>query len=188
MTGTDAEPRLAAAELIKEAEQSMGKATDVLVHTDGSCLSNPGGPGGFAAVLIYGKHRREISGGFQSTTNQRAEILAALAALEALKWPCVVTVQTDSRYLANGARWSKGWRKRGWTKRNGQPVKNADLWKRLAALCGRHRVRFTWVKGHNAGNVENERCDLLAKKAARGCDLPADVGYEQARALQPISD
>jgi ribonuclease HI len=153
----------------------------VTVFTDGACTGNPG-PGGYGAILQYGDHRREISGGFRRTTNNRMELTAAIAALEALKQPCTVTLHSDSEYVVNGLSkgWARGWRAKGWI-RSGKVVPNWDLWSRLLELCERHRVHVRWVEGH-AGHVENERCDRLAVCAAAGADLAIDAGYERPRA------
>lgn len=154
----------------------------VTIHTDGSCLGNPG-PGGWAAVLTCngpeGPVRREMSGGFVRTTNNRMEILAVLEALSALKVPCAVELYTDSQYVAKAIRdhWLEGWQKNGWRTSAKKPVKNQDLWMQMAELLGRHEVRFHWLKGH-AGHVENERCDELARAQACRRDLPEDAGFE----------
>ena len=154
----------------------------VTIHTDGSCLGNPG-PGGWAAVLTCPKGdgstaRREMSGGFARTTNNRMEILAVLEALGALKVPCVVELYTDSQYVAKAIkdRWLVGWQKNGWVNSAKKPVKNQDLWKRMPALLERHDVRFHWLKGH-AGHAENERCDELARAEAAKKGLPDDAGF-----------
>ena len=150
----------------------------VTIFTDGACSGNPG-PGGYAAILQYGEHRRELSGGFRRTTNNRMELTAAIMALEALKKPCDVTLVSDSAYVVNGVtkNWAKGWRAKGW-RRSGKIVPNWDLWRRLLDLCEQHRVELRWVEGH-AGHDENEHCDRLAVGAAAQADLPIDLGYEQ---------
>ena len=150
----------------------------VTVYTDGAGQGNPG-PGGYCAILEYGEHRRELSGGFRRTTNNRMEMMAVIMALDALKERCEVTVVSDSEYVVNGITkgWAKGWRAKGW-RRSAKVVPNWELWSRLLELCEHHRVRFEWVRGH-AGHVENERCDELAVAAAASPDLPADLGYEQ---------
>jgi ribonuclease HI len=150
----------------------------VTIYTDGACTGNPG-PGGYCALLEYGEHRRELSGGFRRTTNNRMEMMAVIKALEALKEACQVTIVSDSEYVVNGITkgWAKGWRAKSW-RRSGKVVPNWELWNRLLELCEHHRVRFEWVRGH-AGHVENERCDELAVAAAAGADLPVDLGYEQ---------
>ena len=151
---------------------------DVTVYTDGSCLGNPG-PGGYAAILDYRGHRREISGGFRQTTNNRMELLAVIQALAALKEPCNVTLHSDSEYVvrAMNERWPYSWRSKGWRRNGKKDVANLDLWTSLLDLCETHDVQFYWVKAH-AGHVENERCDKLAVEAARSDQLPADAVYE----------
>ncbi len=150
----------------------------VTIYTDGACTGNPG-PGGYCAILEYGEHRRELSGGFRLTTNNRMEMMAVIKGLEALKEPCQATVVSDSAYVVNGIAkgWAKGWRAKAW-RRQGKTVPNWDLWSHLLELCEFHRVRFEWVRGHD-GHAENEHCDELAVAAAGGSDLPTDLGYEQ---------
>ena len=150
---------------------------NVTLYTDGGCINNPG-PGGYGAVLIYNSQRKELSGGFRRTTNNRMEILAAIAGLEALKEPCRVTLYSDSQYLVYAIQkgWALKWKSNGWMRSNKEKAINPDLWERLLKLCGIHDVQFSWVRGH-AGNRENERCDQLAKAAAQQPDLPADPGY-----------
>jgi ribonuclease HI len=156
----------------------VSSSKQVTVFTDGACSGNPG-PGGYAAILQYGEHRRELSGGFRRTTNNRMELTAAIKALEALKQPCAVTLVSDSEYVVKGVtkNWAKGWRAKGW-RRSGKIVPNWDLWRRLLELCDQHRVELRWVEGH-AGHDENEQCDRLAVAAASQDDLPIDLGYEQ---------
>lgn len=138
----------------------------VEIYTDGACLGNPG-PGGWGAVLIYGGHEKELSGGEPVTTNNRMEIMAAIASLEALKEPCQVAIHTDSQYLRQGiTTWLPQWKIRAWKTADRKPVKNQDLWQRLEAATARHSVSWHWVKGH-AGHPENERADQLATRAAR---------------------
>jgi ribonuclease HI len=137
----------------------------VEIHTDGACLGNPG-PGGWAALLRHGATERELAGGEADTTNNRMELMGAIAALEALKSPCEVTLHTDSQYVKKGiAEWMPNWIRRGWKTAAGEPVKNKDLWERLAAANTRHQVQWKWVKGH-AGHADNERVDALARAAA----------------------
>ncbi|HEY0639629.1 MAG TPA: ribonuclease HI [Pseudonocardiaceae bacterium] len=132
------------------------------IYTDGACSGNPG-PGGWGAVLRYGAHERELRGGEAgATTNNRMELMAAIAALEALTRPAVVRLHTDSTYVRNGVtQWLPRWKSNGWQTAARQPVKNADLWQRLDAAGERHQVEWHWVKGH-AGHPENERADRLA--------------------------
>ncbi len=133
----------------------------VTVYTDGACSGNPG-PGGWAAVLLSGEHRKEISGGEASTTNNRMELLAVINALELLKRPCEVTLYTDSQYIERAVNqgWLRAWKARGWRRRDGE-LKNPELWQRLDKLLTAHAVTFRWVKGH-AENDLNNRCDALA--------------------------
>ncbi|MDE2815163.1 MAG: ribonuclease HI [Chloroflexota bacterium] len=155
----------------------------VTIYTDGACIGNPG-PGGYGAVILFGQYRKEISGGYRATTNNRMEILAAIRALEALNEPCEVTLHSDSEYVVNAMKkgWAKKWRAQGWQRGKQEKAANPDLWKRLLDLTFTHRVAFKWVRGH-AGNVENERCDKLANQAARGEKLCVDVGYERPTPL-----
>jgi ribonuclease HI len=152
---------------------------EMQMYTDGSCLGNPG-PGGYAAVLEYNQHTKEVSGGFSTTTNNRMELLAAIEGLKQLNEPCKVTLTTDSQYVKQGInQWIHNWRKNGWRTSNKKAVKNADLWKRLDEQVKRHKVDWRWVKGHS-GHPQNERCDDLAREAASGANLPVDKGYEES--------
>jgi ribonuclease HI len=155
--------------------------TEVTVYTDGACIGNPG-PGGYAAILLYGAKRKEMVGGCRLTTNNRMEILAPIVALEALKWPCRVKLHSDSRYLVDAVMkgWAERWRDRGWKRNAKEEAANPDLWERLLLICEKHEVEFVWVQGHS-GHPENERCDLLSVVAAKADELPADVGYEERR-------
>lgn len=139
---------------------------NIQIYTDGACLGNPG-PGGYGAILRYGGHEKELSGGEPDTTNNRMELTAAIAALSLLREPCSVTLTSDSKYLCDGMSkgWAKSWQLRGWKKSNGSPALNPDLWEKLLSLCDMHNVTFVWVKGH-AGHPENERCDVLATSFA----------------------
>ncbi len=138
----------------------------VEAFTDGACSGNPG-PGGWGAILRYGEHEKELSGAEPDTTNNRMELMAAIAALEAMKRPVTVTVWTDSQYLRNGImQWLAGWKARGWKTASKSPVRNVDLWMRLDEARQRHNVTWKWVKGH-AGHPENERADALAREALK---------------------
>ncbi len=138
----------------------------VEIFTDGACSGNPG-PGGWGAILRYRGVEKELSGAEPETTNNRMELMAAIAALEALKEPVEVDLYTDSEYLKKGiTEWLPQWKARGWKTAAKKPVKNADLWRRLEAAMAPHRVRWHWVKGH-AGHAENERADALAREAIR---------------------
>lgn len=156
----------------------------VSIFTDGAARGNPDGPGGYGTILQYidakGElHERELSQGYLRTTNNRMELMAAIAGLEALKRPCLVDLYSDSKYLTDAfnQNWIANWVKNDWKRGKSGPVKNIDLWKRLLAAIEPHRVNFIWVKGHN-GHPENERCDRLAVKAATGRELIEDTGLE----------
>ena len=135
---------------------------EVTVFTDGACSGNPG-HGVWGAILRFGEHEKELSGGEAETTNNRMELSAVIAALSALKEPCRVTVVTDSKYVSDAVTlgWAEGWRKKGWKRAGGAPAQNPDLWEKLLNLLKVHEVKFVWVKGHD-GHPENERCDRLA--------------------------
>ncbi len=144
----------------------VDKRKTVRIYTDGGCEGNPG-PGGWAAVLEYNGHRKELSGSQPATTNNRMELQAAIEALRALKEPCAVELFTDSEYVRNGITdWLPAWKKRGWRTAGKKPVKNKDLWQALDEATQRHKVTWHWVKGHN-GHAQNERCDQLAAEAIR---------------------
>ena len=144
------------------------KAEIVEIFTDGACLGNPG-PGGYGAVLRYRGQTREISGCAPRTTNNRMEMTAVVEALRQLKRPCRVRVVTDSSYIVKGmTEWLPGWLRRNWRNSQGSPVLNRDLWETLLELSRRHRVEWHWIRGHN-GHPENERCDRLARQAAKDC-------------------
>ncbi len=136
----------------------------VELFTDGACSGNPG-PGGWGAILRLGDREKELSGGEPQTTNNRMEMMAAIAGLEALTRPCPVMVYTDSRYVLDGiTRFLANWKRNGWRTADKKPVKNSDLWQRLDQAQARHTVQWTWVRGH-AGHPENERADALARAA-----------------------
>ena len=158
------------------------------IFTDGAARGNPG-PGGYGAVMRFvdrnGRvHEKELSQGFERTTNNRMELLGVIVALEALKSPCDITLYSDSQYVVNAfnQHWVDGWLKRGWKNSQKQPVKNVDLWKRLLEAKRPHTMEFVWVKGH-AGHPENERCDELATAAADGEGRVVDEGFEQGSGL-----
>ncbi len=135
------------------------------VHTDGSCLGNPG-PGGWAALLRYNGREKELAGGEANTTNNRMELMAAIMALETLTEPCTIVLHTDSQYVRQGiTEWMSGWLRRNWKTAGGDPVKNRELWERLHAATQRHTIEWRWVKGHN-GDPDNERVDVLARNQA----------------------
>jgi ribonuclease HI len=153
------------------------KLKEVIIYTDGGSDPNPG-RGGYGVVLIHGGHRKEISGGFRLTTNNRMELTAVIEALKALKEPCKVKLYSDSKYVVNAL--TKGW-VQNWIKKRWKKVKNPDLWIQLVELASKHRVEFNWVKGHS-GIPENERCDQLAVEASKLPDLPPDTVYERESA------
>jgi ribonuclease HI len=155
----------------------MNSSRIVTIYTDGACLGNPG-PGGYAAILIYQRHRRELSGGYRRTTNNRMEIMAAIVGLSALRERCRVTLYSDSEYMVNAVSrgWAERWRANGWKRNKRERALNADLWERLLQLSEYHNVHFDWVKGH-ATTRENVRCDELAMQAAQQPNLPVDEGY-----------
>lgn len=154
---------------------------NVSIYTDGAARGNPDGPGGYGTVLHYvdgtGRvHEKELSQGYVKTTNNRMELMAAIAGLEALKTNCDVTLYSDSKYLVDAfnKHWIEGWLAKDWKRGKNEPVKNTDLWKRLLAAKEKHNVTFVWVKGHD-GHEFNERCDRLATSAADGDGLIEDI-------------
>ena len=153
----------------------------VKIYTDGAARGNPDGPGGYGAVLEYVDlkgtlHTKELSQGYKKTTNNRMELMAVIVALEALNRPCEVELYSDSKYVVDAfnQHWIDSWLKKGWKRGKNEPVKNADLWKRLLKAKDPHQVTFIWVKGHD-GHPQNERCDTLATTAADGNDLSDDT-------------
>ena len=141
----------------------MAELPEVTIYTDGACQGNPG-PGGWGALLRYGKHEKTLCGGEKDTTNNRMELMAAIEALRALNTPCQVTLFTDSEYLKKGiTEWMPAWKRRNWRRKGGK-LANVDLWMKLDEEIGRHEIHWRWVRGH-AGNVYNERVDQLARKA-----------------------
>lgn len=158
----------------------------VTIYTDGAARGNPEGPGGYRRSTwqyIDSKgilHVKELSAGFRRTTNNRMEMMAAIAAFEALNRPCEIDLYSDSKYLVDAfnQHWIDGWIKKGWKRGKNEPVKNVDLWKRILDAMRCHKVCFHWVKGHD-GHPQNERCDTLATTAADGHDLLIDEVYEK---------
>lgn len=153
----------------------------VTIYTDGAARGNPDGPGGYGTILSYidkngQEHIKELSCGYKKTTNNRMELMAVIVGLEALNRPCEVHVYSDSKYVVDAfnQHWVDNWLKKGWKRGKNEPVKNADLWKRLLAAKEQHKVVFHWVKGHD-GHPQNERCDYLATSAADGGNLLDDV-------------
>ena len=150
----------------------------VMIYTDGACSGNPG-PGGYGAILQHGKNRKELSGGFRRTTNNRMELLAVIAGLEALRDPCKVTIFSDSRYIVDAINkgWARRWKANGWRRNRKEKAVNPDLWECLLDLLDIHDTEFRWVRGH-AGNEGNERADALAVAASNSDCLAVDEGYE----------
>jgi len=160
------------------AKQQPTSVADIEIYTDGGAINNPG-PGGYGAVILAKGEARELSGGYQHTTNNRMELMACIKAIEALPTRKEsVALFSDSKYVVNGISigWARGWRKRGWLKSDGNPAVNPDLWEKLLDLIDGLDISFHWVKGH-AGHPLNERCDQLAVQSARGNDLEEDSGY-----------
>ena len=154
----------------------------VKIYTDGAARGNPDGPGGYGTVLEFidskGQlHTKELSCGYKKTTNNRMELMAVIAGLEALNRPCEIELYSDSKYVVDAfnQHWIDGWLKKGWKRGKNEPVKNTDLWKRLLKAKEPHKVTFIWVKGHD-GHEMNELCDFLATTAADGIDLSVDEG------------
>ncbi len=159
----------------------------ISIYTDGGANPNPG-PGGYGVVIRDGKSKKELSGGFRLTTNNRMELLACIKALESLTEKSNVILFSDSQYVVNAIEkgWAKNWRAKNWKTPKGTLRINHDLWQKLLSVYEKHDVEFRWVKGH-AGNMDNERCDQLASQMARGRDLPIDEGYLQSRsATSPL--
>lgn len=152
---------------------------EIIMYTDGACSGNPG-KGGYGTVLMYGEHRKELSGGFVETTNNRMELLAVILGLEELRYPCKVQLYSDSKYVVDAVEksWLVSWEAKQWTRGKNQPLLNVDLWKRLFLLLKKHEVSFHWVKGH-ANNLENERCDFLATQAILNRMLKIDENYSK---------
>lgn len=152
-------------------------AGKVVIFTDGASTGNPG-PGGYGVVMLYGRTRKELSGGFACTTNNRMELMAVIAGLENLTQPAPVVLYSDSRYVIDALQkgWARRWRARGWMRDADNRAENADLWQRLLDLLERQPVEFRWVRGH-ANHPENERCDRLAVAAAHRKNLPPDAGF-----------
>lgn len=150
----------------------------VEIYTDGACSGNPG-PGGYGVVLLYNGNRKELSEGFNLTTNNRMEVLAVIKGLEALKQPCEVTLYSDSKYVVDAIEkgWVKKWKANGWKRNKTEFASNIDLWERLLKLLEIHKVQFVWVKGH-ANNIENERCDELGRGEIEKGNLKEDTGYK----------
>lgn len=165
--------------------QSEEDSADIVIYTDGGSINNPG-PGGYGAVIVDGGRKRELSGGYRLTTNNRMEMMAAIVALREVTGETEsIHLYSDSSYLVNGISkgWVKRWQSNGWKRSDGQDVLNIDLWQELIKLIAGGNVHLHWVKGH-AGNVLNERCDRLAVRSARKDDLPIDYVYEKKTSAQ----
>ncbi len=156
----------------------------IIIYTDGACEGNPG-PGGYGVVLLHGGRRKELSGGYCLTTNNRMELMAAIVGLEALTEPSRVTLYSDSRYMVDAVTkgWARRWQANDWRRKGGEVAANVDLWERLLPLCDRHDVEFVWVRGH-AGDPENERADFLSYRAIEHEGLPADEGFDNPPAVE----
>lgn len=152
---------------------------EVTIYTDGACSGNPG-PGGYGVVLLFGKHKKELSAGYRNTTNNRMELCGVIAGLETLKEKCRVKLYTDSQYIVNAINegWARRWQANNWKRNKKKEALNIDLWKRLMELCDKHEITFEWTKGH-AGDHYNELCDQLAVNASQGENLREDNREEE---------
>ena len=156
---------------------------EVTIYTDGGAIPNPG-KGGYGVVLIYGEYKKEINGVYRKTTNNRMELMATIVGLQELKRPCKVTLYSDSRYVVDGIMegWAKRWKSKGWMRNKKEKAINIDLWDKLLELCDYHQVTMKWVKGHS-GNINNERCDVLANEAIESENLEIDAMYDNNKFL-----
>ena len=172
-----AKPKLSLKSKSQPQSSSNTSSDTIIIYTDGACTGNPG-KGGYGAVIIDGDRRTELSAGYKLTTNNRMEMMGAIAALESLKSNSKVKLHTDSKYIVDAVNkgWAKKWQSKGWRRNAKEMAKNPDLWQEILDLCKIHDIEFTWVKGH-AGIPENERCDRLAVEAAHGSNLLVDEGY-----------
>lgn len=177
----ESEPETARRIMNDDRPVYLPKIRKVIFYTDGGCSGNPG-PGGYGVVCVRGKFRKEFSGGFRKTTNNRMELMACVIALRSLKSRYAVTLYSDSKYVVDGINqgWAERWQARDWMRTKTDKAENVDLWSELLEICSMHRVTLQWVKGH-AGNSENERCDRLALMAMSKKGLPPDINYEQGR-------
>jgi ribonuclease HI len=165
---------------------TIDPAPPVIIYTDGACAGNPG-PGGWVAILRYGQHEKVLQGGASLTTNNRMELRAAIAALQALTRPCAVELHTDSEYLKKGiTEWLSRWMRNGWRTANKKPVKNQDLWRALHAAMQSHRVTWRWVRGH-AGSELNERADRLAVAALNSIGVKGQPDLEPENVTIPLA-
>ena len=176
-TSSSVRPKLSLKSKSSSQSTATGKNT-IIIYTDGACTGNPG-KGGYGAVIIDGDRREELSAGYKLTTNNRMEMMGAIAALESLKSNSQVKLHTDSKYIVDAVNkgWAKKWQSKGWRRNAKEMAKNPDLWQEILDLCKIHEIEFIWVKGH-AGIAENERCDRLAVNAAHGSNLLVDEGYK----------
>lgn len=156
----------------------MEEQTTVILYTDGACSGNPG-PGGYGTILKAGSNRKELSGGFRKTTNNRMELLAVIEGLKALKRSCTVELYSDSKYVVDAINqgWAKRWKANNWKRNKKDKALNVDLWKELLPLLDQHAITVNWVKGHST-DKENQRADKLAVEASRKPNLPVDQGFE----------
>jgi len=176
-TASSAKPKLSIKPKSSATLNSSVSGDTIIIYTDGACTGNPG-KGGYGAVIIDRDRREELAGGYKLTTNNRMEMMGAIAALESLKSNSKVKLHTDSKYIVDAVNkgWAKKWQSKGWRRNAKEMAKNPDLWQEILDLCKIHDIEFVWVKGH-AGIAENERCDRLAVDAAHGRDLAIDEGY-----------
>ena len=170
----------------RQIQEPVPGRTKITMYTDGGCIYNPG-PGGYGVVLIKGKQKKEYSGSYRLTTNNRMELMACIIGLKKIKTASSVVLYSDSKYVVNGITkgWAKRWQANNWMRNKTDRAENVDLWEQLLDLCQKHSVQFKWVKGH-AGHPENERCDKLANNAARRKNSPADIAYEKGKANSAI--
>ena len=170
----------------KSQTEDVSNVREVVIYTDGGCINNPG-PGGYGVVCVSGNTRKEYSGGFRMTTNNRMELMACIVALQALRSRYPARIYSDSQYVVDGINkgWAERWKARDWMRNKMEKAENVDLWSALLELCEKHTVTFKWVKGH-AGNQENERCDELAGKAMSRKGLPADRNYEEGKTKKSL--
>ena len=167
--------------------KSSSNPRKIVIYTDGGCINNPG-PGGYGIVSVRGKIRKEYSGGFRKTTNNRMELMACIVALQTLRAKYSITIYSDSKYVVDGISkgWAEKWQANDWKRAGQVKAENVDLWAELLKLCNKHKVDFEWVKGH-AGNPENERCDTLAMEAMSKKRLPPDRNYEEGKTKSVLS-
>ena len=176
-TESSTKPKLSLKLKSESKPKSSSSSNTIIIYTDGACTGNPG-KGGYGAVIIDGDRREELSDGYKLTTNNRMEMMGAIAALESLKSNSKVKLHTDSKYIVDAVNkgWAQKWQAKGWRRNAKEMAKNPDLWQEILDLRKIHEIEFVWVKGH-AGIAENERCDRLAVDAAHGSNLAVDEGY-----------